>query len=342
MAFAKTPTPVASHLLALSLAALLPLGLSGCQHAPTDAELTTGVHNAIANDPSIKQQPVQVAVQGGVVTLTGNVTDDTASSVAAQDAARVKGVKQVVNSLQVAGIQVAPTVTSPDAPTQPRATSEAERQAIAQNQPLPPAPNGSSSAGAPPPSPAPVIREVTAPIGTTIPIRITERLDSATTQDGQPFNGVVTHEVVHDGAVVIPAGSAVSGHVVLAHDAGHFKGHSELSIELTEVRRHGTALPISTDAYTLEGKNRGANSAEKIGGGAAVGAVLGGIFGHGKGAAIGALAGGGAGTAVQGATRGQQVEIASESLIRFRLARPLTVSSSEAPSNEEPTTLHER
>lgn len=331
---------------------MLPLGLSGCQHAPTDAELTSGVHSAIANDPSIRQQPVQVDVQSGVVTLTGNVSDDTARGVAAQDAARVKGVKEVVNSLQVAGLQVAPTVTSPGAPTQARATTPAERQTIAQSRTLPApqakrvpatAPQGDRvSAAAPPPPPEPVSREITAPIGTTIPIRITERLDSATTEDGQPFNGVVTREVVHDGVVVIPADSAVSGHVVAAHDAGHFKGHSLLSIELTEVRRHGTALTISTDAYTVEGKNRGTNSAEKIGGGAAVGALLGGIFGHGKGAAIGALAGGGAGTAVQGFTRGQQVEITSESLISFRLARPLTVRSSEASTSHERPTLHER
>ena len=331
-----------SRLAALTLAAVLPLGLAGCQHTVTDAELTTNVHNAISADPSIKQQPVQIAVQNGVVTLSGNVSDDTASSVAAQDAARVAGVKQVVNSLQVAGIQVAPTVTSPQAPTQPRQTTPTERQTLAQSHTLPPPPAASSTTAAPAPPPTPVVRDVTAPEGTTIPIRITEHLDSQTATDGQPFNGVVTHEIVHDGFVLIPAGSAVSGRVVAAKDAGHFKGHSELSITLTAVRRHGTLLPISTDAYSVQGKNRGTNSAEKIGGGAAAGALLGGIFGHGKGAAIGALAGGGAGTAVQGFTRGQQVEIASESLIRFRLTRPLTVHTSETPSGYEPTTLHER
>ena len=175
-----------------------------------------------------------------------------------------------------------------------------------------------------------------------VPIRITQALNSETAQDGESFNGTVTHEVVANGLVVIPAGSAVSGRVVAAKDAGHFKGHSELSIQLTSVRRHGETLPLSTDAYTVEGKNRGTNSAEKIGGGAAVGAVLGGIFGHGKGAAIGALAGGGAGTAVQGVTRGQQVSIPSESSLRFRLVRPLTVQTTETPSGYEPTTLHER
>ena len=336
---ANSPRGLLVTLAPAGLSAAIALGLCGCQHSVTDATLSTEVHKALSGDPSIHQQPVQVAVQKGVVTLTGNVSDDTASSVAAQDAARVKGVQEVVNSLTVAGIPVAPTVTSPDAPTQPRQTTAQERQSMAQGQPLPPPVPGNA---APAPPPAPVVREVTAPAGTVIPVRITEALDSKTATDGEPFNGVVTHEVVADGMIVVPAGSAVSGRVVVAKDATHFKGHSELSVELTAVRRHGTAVPIATDAYTLEGKNRGTNSAEKIGGGAAVGAILGGIFGHGRGAAIGAAAGAGGGTVLQGATRGQQVGIASESLIRFRLAHSLTAKTTEKPSGYAPVTLHER
>jgi hypothetical protein len=329
--------------LSLALSATLASAclIAGCSKPITDAQLSTNVQTALKQDSAISQQPIQVSTNQGVVTLTGNVSDDTASTVAAQDAAKVKGVKEVVDQLTVAGIQVAPTVTSPAAPTQPRQTTAQERQALSQGQPLPP-PTAAATNTPPPPPPAPEYRDITAPAGTTIPIRITESLNSETARDGEPFNGVVTHEVVHDGMVILPAGSAVSGRVVVAKDAGHFKGHSELSIELTAVRRHGQLLNIATDAYTVEGKNRGTNSAEKIGGGAAVGAILGGILGHGKGAAIGALAGGGGGAAIQGMTRGQQVTIPSESLIRFRLERPLTVRTSEAPSNYAPTTLQER
>lgn len=322
--------------LPIAAALGLAFGVTGCSHPVSDADLTKNVQSAISSDPAINHQPVQVNVQKGVVTLSGNVSDDTASTVAAEDAAKVKGVKEVVNSLEVAGIQVAPTVLSPSAPNQPMPTTPEQRQMIAQGQPLPP------PSGNPTPPPPPAYRDVTAPAGTVVPVRLTEHLDSETAQDGQPFNGTVTHEIVVDGMVVIPAGSAVSGRVVAAKDAGHFKGHSLLSIELTSVRRHGQVYPISTDAYTEEGRNRGRNSAEKIGGGAAIGAVLGGIFGHGKGAAIGALAGGGAGTVAQGVTRGQQVSIPSEALIRFRLTRPLTVRTAEAPSNYAPTTLQQR
>ena len=321
---------------ALSLTAALALIANGCHKTVDDATLTNNVKSALSGDASISQQPVQVAVQAGVATLTGNVSDDTASSVAAQDAARVTGVKEVVNDLTVAGVAIPPTVTSAAAPTVARPATAQEQTVIAAHQTLPPPPENA------PPPPQPVFHDVTVPVGKDIPVRITQSLDSQYTQTDAPFNGVVTREVVHDGRVVIPAGSAVSGVVVEAHDAAHFRGHSLLSIQLTAVRRHGDLRQISTDPYTVEGKNRGTNSAEKIGGGAAIGAVLGGIFGGGKGAAIGAAAGGGGGAVLQGATRGQQITIPSETVINFHLRAPFTVRTSEDPSPEATPGLQQR
>jgi hypothetical protein len=313
---------------AVALTALCLLVAIGCKKTVDDATLTTNVKSALSGDAAISQQPVNVAVQAGVVTLTGNVGDETASSVAAQDAAKVAGVKEVVNSLQVAGLNVAPTITTPSAPTVARPTTHAERQAIAHHESLPPPPPASSG---PPP---PVFQNVNVPAGTSIPVRITETLSSETSQDGQPFHGVVTHEVVVNGYVVIPGGAPVTGRVIDAKDATHFKGSSALSIELTSLSRHGDAMQISTEPYGVEGKGRGTNTAEKVGGGAAIGAVLGGIFGGGKGAAIGAGAGAGGGAILQGATRGQQVTIPSESVIRFRLANSITVRTAEQASDE--------
>ena len=79
--------------LPLSAAAMLLFLLTGCKTTVDDPTLTTNVKAAIAADPSISNQPVQTSVQSGVVTLTGNVSDETASFVAAQDAAKIKGVK---------------------------------------------------------------------------------------------------------------------------------------------------------------------------------------------------------------------------------------------------------
>jgi hypothetical protein len=317
----------------LALAGSLLLLTAGCKSKPIDdATLNTNVHNALAADTVIAQQPIQTTTVSGVVTLTGNVTDDTASTVAANDAAKVKGVKEVVNNLTVNGVDVTPTVTSSAAPANPRPATPQEQTAIANNQPLPPPP-----ANEPPPPPQPVVHTITVPDGTPISIRITESLDSQHSETGQPFNGVVTHAVVRNGYVVIPGGSAVSGRVVDAKDAGHYKGNSILSIQLTALRRHGQLIPIHTDTYTLEGKGRGKNSVAKIGGGAAIGAVLGGIFGGGKGAAIGAGVGGGSGAAYQGFTRGEQVSISSETVLRFRLTSSFTVQTTDVAGSNEPT-----
>jgi hypothetical protein len=312
---------------ALAITSML-LIVAGCNKPVDDATLTTNVQSALSKDSAISQQPIQVSVANGVVTLTGNVSDDTASAVAAQDAAEVKGVKQVVKDMTVAGIAVAPTVTLPAAPAVERPTTRQERMAIENHQPLPP-----PSADAPAP-PQPVFRNVTVPAGTRIDMRISQTLDSQTTQPGTPFNGVVTRQIVSEGLVAIPAGSAVTGTVVDAKDAAHFKGSSLLSLELTSVRRRGTNIAITTDPYVVEGKGRGGNTAAKIGGGAAIGAVLGGIFGGGKGAAIGAAAGGGGGAVVQGVTRGQQVTVPSESVVPFRLANSFSVRTADMPADD--------
>lgn len=337
-----------SSILAAGLlsAALLPF--AGCKSKTLDdATLNGNVRDALANDPAIVKQTIQSTTMNGVVTLTGSVTDGTAGSVAAQDAAKVAGVREVVNNIQVAGLEVAPTVTTPQAPGSPRPATSEERKVIARKESLPPPPTSSTPAPvnreAPPPAPErPAYRDVTVPAGTSIPIRITETLDSKNTQDGETFNGTVAHDITVGGAVVVPSGSAVSGRVIDAKDAGHFKGHSALTLELTSLRRRGSLVSISTDPYTVEGKNRGKNSAIKIGGGAAAGALLGGLLGGGKGAAIGSLAGGGGGAAYQGLTRGQEVSIPSETEIRFRLANSFSVRTTESPAQNSTSGLQSR
>jgi hypothetical protein len=111
-------------------------------------------------------------------------------------------------------------------------------------------------------------------------------------------------------------------------EAAHYKGNALLSVELTNINPRGEHIPVSTDTFTKEGAGRGKNTAEKVGGGAAVGAILGGILGGGKGAAIGAAAGGGVGAGANTVTRGQQVQIPSETLVQFRLTNSIAVRAS--------------
>jgi len=345
-------------------ALVLALGVSGCKSTPKpdDNSLNSAVQQRLTNDTAISSEPIQSSVQDGVATLQGTVSSEAAKALAASDASQVPGVKNVVNSLTVQTAQAAPTpapvpetpvtpipVRTKPAPVKPTPSHRAANYPPPVSQPAPierPAPQQNQSYNQPPaqpqqpaPPPPPAFRNVTIPSGTTLPVRITETLDSATTKIGDTFSGVIASDVVIDGLVAFPAGTAVSGQVNAVQEAAHFKGNSLLTISLTSVNRHGEHTAVITDPYSQQGKGRGKNTAEKVGGGAAVGAILGGIFGGGKGAAIGAAAGGGLGAGANTITRGQQVQIPSETVVRFHLSNPVEVRTSTAPASSNDTNL---
>ena len=74
------------------------------------------------------------------------------------------------------------------------------------------------------------------------------------------------------------------------------------------------------------GASRGTRTAETVGGGTVLGALIGGILGRGKGAAIGSAVGAGTGTAVQVSTKGQQVKVPAETKLDFTLKEPVTIT----------------
>jgi hypothetical protein len=130
--------------------------------------------------------------------------------------------------------------------------------------------------------------------------------------------------------LVASKGADVYGRLEEVKEAGHIAGKSQLKLSLTGIVVNGQTVPLSTGDYQLSGKSRGANTAKKVGGGAAAGAVIGAIVGGGKGAAIGAGVGAGAGTAVQVMTRGEQVHVPSETLLEFALDQPVTVQLAQS------------
>ena len=76
-------------------------------------------------------------------------------------------------------------------------------------------------------------------------------------------------------------------------------------------------IPLSSSGYHVKGKSHTKSNATKIGGGAAVGAILGGVFGGGKGALIGTAAGGAAGTGLAAATGKEEAVVHAESAVTF-------------------------
>jgi len=63
---------------------------------------------------------------------------------------------------------------------------------------------------------------------------------------------------------------------------------------------------------------------------AGLGALIGGIAGHGGGAAIGAVAGGGAGTAGAAATGKHEIHLAAETALTFRLRHPISFNQASS------------
>ena len=187
-----------------------------------------------------------------------------------------------------------------------------------------------SSAAAPSPTlktraatqPAPV----TIPAGTVITVRTGQALSSKTSQAGETFTATVARPVDVGGSVAIPDGAKATGTVTTAHPLGRFKGGAMLGLRLTSVEINGENVPVDTTAVARTEKGKGKRSATMIGGGAGLGALIGGLAGGGKGAAIGALAGAGAGTAGTAFTGNKEIEIPAEYALSFKLTKPVQLS----------------
>ncbi|KAA6461200.1 hypothetical protein DYQ86_13235 [Acidobacteria bacterium AB60] len=168
--------------------------------------------------------------------------------------------------------------------------------------------------------------EVSVPAGTSLAIRVDQRISVKSSRPGDTFTGEVVSPVTgSDGSPLIPKGAEVKGRVDAAHKRGHFKGASELELRLTAIRLNGQEYPLETADLAERKKGKGKRSAALIGGGAGLGMLVGGLASGGTGLLIGGLAGGGAGTAAAGLTGNKDLVIPAESVVRFKLAEDLVV-----------------
>lgn len=189
--------------------------------------------------------------------------------------------------------------------------------APAQTQPVQPPPPPVQAA----PKPEPII----VPAGTTLTVRLAQAVGSKISQTGETFSGTVASAIVIGGKTAIPAGATVTGTVVDAKPLGRFAGGASLTLRLTSINLRGTERAIQTSAVSQTEKGKGKRTAVLAGGGAAVGALIGGLAGGGKGAGIGALAGGGAGTGGAAFTGNKDIVLAAESALSFKLEQSLEV-----------------
>ncbi|MFY9562155.1 MAG: hypothetical protein WAQ52_18125 [Terriglobales bacterium] len=164
---------------------------------------------------------------------------------------------------------------------------------------------------------------VVVPAGTTLTVRLGEALGSKISSPGQSFTATLAAPVAVGGETVIPAGAEARGTVTDAKALGKFKGAAVLQIKLNSIKVNGVEHSIDTSAVTRSAKGKGKRTAVLTGGGAGLGAIIGGLAGGGKGAAIGAVAGAGAGGAGSAFTGNKDVVLPAESAVSFKLEAPL-------------------
>ncbi len=340
---------------------------------PTDSQIASEVQGRLQADSGLANMPIQTQAINGVVTLSGTVNGQAARELAANDAAQVNGVRTVVNNLVVQTAQATPPASAAaNAEAKRAARKQADdearmrrqqreqahklrdqQQQAEQQQPadqdqaaqgnLAPAPATDNTPvqaqqapppPLPPPPPQPVTQAVTIPAGSDLAVRITENLATGQTQPNDTFHGILANSLVVNGQLAIRRGASVTGIVLDAKDATHFKGRSQLSLGLQQIRTRNQVLAVSTDPVVREGAARGKNTAAKAGGGALLGTLIGALAGGGRGAAVGAIAGAGVGAGANAVTKGEQVQIPSETVLHFILNQPATVTVTTTPGRE--------
>lgn len=335
----------------------------GCTHQGDDAVIVTNVQSQMFSDPLLRGADLKVTSAKGEVTLSGTVPSDAARLDAYKLASQTAGVVKVNDQMNVDSAPP-PSVagdpgpatqppsqvsTAPAAPaSKPKAASSRKAKSVtdqaspqepaqsAENVPPPPAALEANTGPTPPPSvvptappsppPPPQPKDVLIPASSTVSIRMIDSVDSSVNHAGEVFHASLDAPLVVGESVVVPRGADVYVRLAAASTAGHLKGKSELHLELVKMDFQGRSYGLVSDTYSAAGSSRGENTAKKVGGGAIVGALLGGLLGGGKGAAIGAGVGAGGGAVYQGATKGQQVKIPSETKLDFQLSQPVTIT----------------
>lgn len=170
------------------------------------------------------------------------------------------------------------------------------------------------------------------PQGTDIKVR-TDTAIPAKPPANATYTATVSNDVTgSSGNVIIPRGTHAQLVAIPTSDG------KDTNLDLESVTMNGKRYLLTAHSTSKssspEGLGANKRTAKYVGGGAAIGAVLGALLGGGKGAAIGAIVGGAGGAGTEVLT-GKKKELPAETELSFKLAQDLElqpVSKHAAPS----------
>jgi len=150
----------------------------------------------------------------------------------------------------------------------------------------------------------------TIPAGTELHAQLTQVLSTKASQNGDPFTASVTDPIFVKGYEIVPAGSAIDGHVSYVKPPGRAKGVAEMRLVIDTITAPDhTQYPVSASLHEAEGAKVNGQEGTITGPGKATkGAAKETAAETAAGAGIGALADGGTG-ALYGAAAGMLVGV---------------------------------
>ena len=167
------------------------------------------------------------------------------------------------------------------------------------------------------------------PEGTEIKVR-TDTAIPAKPAANTKYTATVSNDVTdNSGAVAIPKGARAQ--LVAVPSADGKDTNLDLRSVTINSQRYVLTTQTSSKNSTAGGLGANKRTAKYVGGGAAVGAVLGALLGGGKGAAIGALVGGAGGAGAQVFT-GRKKQLPAETELSFKLAQDLQLRPVSRPT----------
>jgi hypothetical protein len=284
-----------------------------CTRTEPIEEMPAGTEVTVRTADGTLVQGKIAKVEPNIVTLTERPNSTT--EISRESIAEVRRISPADRVTPADSVTPAERGTAADRERAADRESRAERSAAAET-PAPAVERRRSEA---------IVRTFTIPDNTTMNVTLNTPLASDTSRVEQTVNATLASPVEVDGDVVIPAGSALSGHVTHAKESAKVKGRAELGFRFTTLTVGGTTYDIDTKPLSYVAENTKKDDAVKIGVGAAAGSVIGAIAGGRKGAAIGAAVGAGAGTGVVLATDGKEIRLAEGRTLTVSLTNPLTI-----------------
>lgn len=164
------------------------------------------------------------------------------------------------------------------------------------------------------------------PAGTVFDVRLDDTLDTRRNRSGDAFSATLMNPIFVNRRLVVPRGTACSGHITESMSSGRFKGRAVMGLSLDSFEMNGRRYRITTTHVGRRSSGHKKRNWFLIGGGSGLGSAIGAIAAGPAGALIGAGAGAAAGTTGAALTGRRKVHLAAETPLAFSLRTPVRIA----------------